>query len=67
MLQNSHPDGKKMRWDWDKVTLQKEQLKTMESHAHHCYSGIDNGMKVCHFLNSVRVTELEAALNVAIS
>ena len=32
--------------------------------ANHGYSGINDGTKVCHFLQRIKCTELEAAVNV---
>ena len=63
-LQNSHGDGKKKGWDWDKhVTLHKELYTIMEGLVDHGYIGIEDGTKVCHFLQEIRNTELEAVVN----
>ena len=63
-LHNSQHDEKK-GWDWDKyVALHKEQHMIMESLADHGYSGINEGIEVCHFLQLIRNTELKAAINV---
>ena len=65
MLQNSHYDGEKKGWDWDKyVTLRKEQHTIMKHMVDHGNSGIDDGTKACHFLQRIKSTELEAAVNV---
>ena len=54
-----------MRWNWDKyVALYKKQHKIKESLKDHGYSGIDNGTKVCIFLQGIRGTELEEVVNV---
>ena len=64
-LQNSHYDGKKKMCDWDKyVALHKEQHAITESLADYGYSGMDNGTKVCHFLQGIKSTELEAAVKI---
>ena len=64
-LQTSHYDGERKWWDWDKyVTLHKEQHVIMESLTDYCYSRIDNGTKVCHFLQGIMSTKLEATVNV---
>ena len=64
-LQNSQYDGERKGWDWDKyVALHKEQHAIMESLTDYGYSGMDNGTKVCHFLQCIKSTELEAAVNV---
>ena len=64
-LQTSHYDGERKGWDWDKyVTLHKEQHAIMGSLTDYGYSGMDNGAKVCHFLQGIKITELEAAVNV---
>ena len=63
-LQKSHY-GEKKGWDWYKyVTLHKEQYTIMESIADHGYNSIHDGMKVCHLLQGIKITELEAAVNV---
>ena len=63
-LQNSHYDGKKKEWDWDKyVALHKEQLTIMESLTDYGYSGIDKGTNVHHFLKGIKSIELEVAVN----
>ena len=36
----------------------------MESLTDYSYSGIDNHTKVCHFLQGIKSTEMEAAINV---
>ena len=52
-------------WDWDKyVALHKEQHAIMESLTDYGYSGMDNGSKVCHFLQGIKSSELEAMVNV---
>ena len=57
--------GEKKWWDWDKyVTLHKEQHAIIESITDYGYSGMDNGTKVCHFLQGIKSTELVAAVNV---
>ena len=64
-LQNSHYDGERKTWDWDKyVALHKEQHAIVESLTDYGYSCMDNGTKVCHFLQGIKGTELEAAVNV---
>ena len=64
-LQNSHYDGERKSWDWDKyVALHKEQHAIMESLTDYGYSGMDNGTKVHHFLQGIKSPELEAAANV---
>ena len=61
-LQNSH-DGKKKWWDWEKYfALHKEQHTIMESLANHGYSCTNDGTKLCHILQGIRSTELEAAV-----
>ena len=42
----------------------QEQHAIMESPSDFGYSGMDNGTKVCHFLQGIKFTELEAAVNV---
>ena len=64
-LQISHDDGERNSWDWDKcVVLHKEQHAIIESLTDYGYSGLDNGPKVCHFLQGIKSPELEAAVNV---
>ena len=64
-LQNSHFYGERKTWDWDKyVALHKEQHAIMESLTDYHYSGMDNGTKVCHFLQGIKSSELEATVNV---
>ena len=59
-LQSSHYDGEKKGWEWDKyVTLHKEQHTIMESLTDY---QMDNGDKVCHCLQGIKSTELEAAI-----
>ena len=64
--QANHRSRKKAaKWDWDRfVTLHKEQHTIMESLIDYGYSGMDNGTKVCHFLQGIKSTDLEAAVNV---
>ena len=58
-------DGEIKTWDWDKyVALHKEQHAIMESLADNGYSGVNNGTEICHFLQGIKSTELEAAVNV---
>ena len=48
-LQNSHYDGEKKSWDWDKyVAIHKEQHTIIESLVDNGYSGMDKGTKVLH-------------------
>ena len=50
-LQNSHYDGKRNYWDWDKyVTHHNEQHVIMEHLTDYGYSDMDNDTKVHHFL-----------------
>ena len=64
-LQNSHCNGGRNTWDWDKyVALHKEQHAIMESLADYGYSGMDNGTKVHHFLQGIKSPELKVAVNV---
>ena len=64
-LQNSHYDGQRKAWDWDKyVVLHKEQHTIKESLTDYGYIGMDNGTKVCHFLQDIKSPELEAVVNV---
>ena len=46
------------------VILHKEQHAIMESITDYGNSGMDNGTKVHHFLQGIKCTELEAAVNV---
>ena len=64
-LQTSHYDVERRGWNWDKyITLHKEQHVIMESLPDYDYSGMDNGTNVHHFLQGIKSTELEAAVNV---
>ena len=36
----------------------------MDSLTDYCYSGMVNGTKVCHFLQGIKIPELEAVVNV---
>ena len=64
-LLHSHNDSERKTWDWDKyIALHKEQHTIMESHTDSGYSGMDNGTKVCHFLQGIKRTEFEAVVNV---
>ena len=64
-LQNSHYDGERKEWDWDKyVIIHKEQHAIMESLLDYGCSGMDNGTKVRHFLQGIKSPELDAAVNV---
>ena len=64
-LQNAHYDGERKTWDWYKyVALHKKQHTIMESLTDYGYSCIDNGTKVHHFLQGIKSSELEAAINV---
>ena len=64
-LQSSHYDSKRKKWDWDKyVALYKEQHTIMESLVDYGYNGMDNGTKVCRFVQGIKSTELEAVVNV---
>ena len=50
-LCNTHYDGGKKGLDWDKhVALHKKEHIMVESLADHGYSGIVDGIEVCHFL-----------------
>ena len=52
-------------WGWDKyVTLHKEQHAIMDSLRDYGYSGMDNGIKVNHFVQGNKSPELEAVVNV---
>ena len=63
-LQTSHHDGEKKGWDWDKfVTLHKDH-SVMESLSDSGCSGMDNGTQFHHFLQGIKSTELEAAVNI---
>ena len=54
-LQNSH----------DKyVILHKERHAIIESITDYGYIDIDNGIKLCHFLQGIKSPELEAVVNV---
>ena len=51
--------------NWDKyVILHKEQHTIMESLANHGYHGIKDGTKVYVFLQRIKSTELDAAVNI---
>ena len=64
-LQNSHYDGERETWDWDKyVTPHKEKHVIMKSLADYGYSGMVNVTKVCHFLQGIKSSELEVDANV---
>ena len=64
-LKNSHYDNEMKGWDWDKyVTLHKEKHMIMQNLKDHGWSGIDNDTNVCHFLQGVKSSELEADINV---
>ena len=64
-LQKTYYDGERKTWDWDKYfALHKEQHAIMESLTDYGYSGMDYGTKVCHFLQGVKSSELDAAVNV---
>ena len=64
-LQNSHYDDERKTWDLDKyVSLHKEQHAIMESLTYYGYFGMDNGTKICHLLQVIKRSELEAAVNV---
>ena len=64
-LQNSHYDGEKKLWDWDKyVTLNKEQHTIIKSLLDHGYSGMGKGTKVQHILEEIKSTDLKAVANV---
>ena len=63
--QISYYDVEIKGWDWDQyIALQKEQHAIMERLADYGYSGMGNGTKVHHFLQDIKSTELEAAVNV---
>ena len=64
-LQSYHYDDERKAWDWNKyITLHKEQHDIIESLTDYGYSGMDDGTKVCPFLQGNKNTELEAAVNV---
>ena len=64
-LQTSHYDYERKGWDWDKyITLHKEQHTIMESLTYYDYSRMNNVTKVCHFLQGIKSTKLEAVVNV---
>ena len=64
-LQTTHYDGEIKGWDWDNyVALHKEQHAIIRSLTDYGYSGMDIGAKVHHFLQGIKSTELEAAVNV---
>ena len=44
--------------------LHKAQHAIMESLTDYGYSGMDNSTKVCHFLQGIKSTELETAVDV---
>ena len=46
------------------VALHKEQHTIMEVFTDYGYSKIDNGTKICHFLQGINRNELETAVNV---
>ena len=50
-LHNSHYDHNKKGWDFHK------EQHIMESLADHWNSGIDDGTKVCHFLQGIKSAE----------
>ena len=57
----SHYDGEKKGWDWIKYfALHKEQHTTMDSLADPCCSCRSNSTKVSHFLQEIKIIELEA-------
>ena len=63
-LQHSPYDDEKKRLDRDKyVSVHKEKHTIMESHADHLHSCIDNENEVHHFLQGIKSTQLEAAIN----
>ena len=63
-LQNSHDNSKRKTWHWDKyVALHKEQHAIMESQTNYGYSGMNNGTKVCHFLQSIKSPQLDVVVN----
>ena len=45
-------------------TLHKEQHAIMECFTDYGYSDMNNGTKVCHFLQGINSTELEVVVNV---
>ena len=64
-LQNSYYDSQRKGWDCDKyVAFHKEQHVIVESLTDYGYSRMDNGTKVCCFLEGIKSTELEALINV---
>ena len=64
-VQNSHYDGERKTLDWEKyVALHKELHIIMESLTDYGYSGMDNGIKVRHFLQGIKSPEFEAVVNV---
>ena len=64
-LQTSCYDGERKGWDWDKyVALHKEQHVIMENLTDYGHRGMDSGTKVCHFLQGIKNTELEAVINI---
>ena len=67
-LQTSHYDGDRKTWDWGKyVALPKKQHAIMEGLTDYGYKGMDNGTKVSHFLQGIKNTELELAVNVILA
>ena len=63
-LQNSHYDGERKTWDWDKyVAFHREQHTIMENLTDYGYNSIDNGTNVCYFLQGIKSTELQAVFN----
>ena len=48
------------------VALHKDQHTIMECLIDHGYGSINIGTKVCHFLQRMKDTELEAAVNIVI-
>ena len=64
----SHYDGKKNGWNWGKfVSFHKEQNAIMKSLTDYGCSGLDNSIKVRHFLQGIKSTELKAAVNVVLA
>ena len=64
-LHYSDYDGERKGWDGDKyVALYKKQHAFIESLTDYGYIGMDNGTKVCHFLQDIKSPELEAVVNV---
>ena len=64
-LQNSYYDGERKGWNWaEYVVPHKEQHTIMESLTDYGCSGMDNGTKVCHFLQGIKSSEFEAVVNV---